>query len=603
MIAKTILFTALMGSVAGDIYLHNPRGSNNRCDEKSNNRNNAQRLFDSENNAAGGYAIPGIDQNTLTQDKMYYYSGSYLPITWTSQHGCGTTNECNYVIQFGCDQTLGSGVRDGLPQTSADDQENPTCTGTIPNEADSDIENPTQFGRHESFEYYQKCETRGRNQNLFRADQQLGDSATRTRQNPGGTRHGFECPEERDYYPYWHPSPWLDVAVLTTNTDRCGYYSQETEWIKSRGECSDPEFEDPIECTSEGAQWVNEPTWSSKLNGVVNGNFTCAEAPSSIINHLGMDSNHNRHQTFYWRIPEVTEPLTNCVVRLRYNITTNEVPFDLDATANDGNSPITDDPINEHLGLPLRVNIDVNQFFRGFEDRTYTFDIMPRPDELTNAVIHNLNVQGKRGNIAQVRNCVEYDFVPKDLSVLQGDYVHFQWTGSDYNDPNNAGNGRDGTDRSNLVQLNDMKDTLLPSASSMFSSADTAKLLASMGQPMNDTETCYSLAELTDEDDPKKDDDQDPKNCAVLNGATTAYFDGGPVKMDNAGTFYFVSTRNNDFTNRGQKGTMTVNSSPTSSTVIYAVAGTAGAAALAGIGFAGYSFMKKRGWNKHKDVV
>ena len=47
---------AVVGLVAGDVVFHSPRGTNNRCDERSNNRQNANRMFDSENNAASGYA-------------------------------------------------------------------------------------------------------------------------------------------------------------------------------------------------------------------------------------------------------------------------------------------------------------------------------------------------------------------------------------------------------------------------------------------------------------------------------------------------------------------------------------------------------------------
>ena len=54
---------------------------------------------------------------------------------------------------------------------------------------------------------------------LFTADQSLKnkDQAIYTRQNAGGTRRGLEVPEERDYYPYWGPTPWKDIAILVSD--------------------------------------------------------------------------------------------------------------------------------------------------------------------------------------------------------------------------------------------------------------------------------------------------------------------------------------------------------------------------------------------------
>jgi hypothetical protein len=78
--------------------------------------------------------------------------------------------------------------------------------------------------------------------------------------------------------------------------------------------------------------------------------------------------------------------------------------------------------------------------------------IRQRPASIpVDAAIFNLQVRGKRGNIVQVYPAVEYDFTPNRLNVQQGSYIHMQWTGSNTNPLNNAGNGLDGTDRSNMV--------------------------------------------------------------------------------------------------------------------------------------------------------
>ena len=58
--------------VRGDIYLHNPRGSNNRLDEQTHERANNNRMFDSENNARGAYNV----------GNLYYAVGSMHEIEW-----------------------------------------------------------------------------------------------------------------------------------------------------------------------------------------------------------------------------------------------------------------------------------------------------------------------------------------------------------------------------------------------------------------------------------------------------------------------------------------------------------------------------------------
>ena len=80
----TYIFTIslLINTVYSDVYLHNPRGNNNRCDERSNDRNNANRLFDSQNNAAGGYAVScNRPEGASTQDDIDCYNMKYYTDT------------------------------------------------------------------------------------------------------------------------------------------------------------------------------------------------------------------------------------------------------------------------------------------------------------------------------------------------------------------------------------------------------------------------------------------------------------------------------------------------------------------------------------------
>eukprot|EP00967_Tisochrysis_lutea_P034226 scaffold40808_cov10-Tisochrysis_lutea.AAC.1 len=51
--ALTLL--ALTCAAEGAVYLHSPRGSNNKLNEPSNSVANPQRLFDSQNAERGGY--------------------------------------------------------------------------------------------------------------------------------------------------------------------------------------------------------------------------------------------------------------------------------------------------------------------------------------------------------------------------------------------------------------------------------------------------------------------------------------------------------------------------------------------------------------------
>merc|ERR1712156_1202344 len=69
--------------------------------------------------------------------------------------------------------------------------------------------------------------------------------------------------------------------------------------------------------------------------------------------------------------------------------------------------------------------------------------VMQRPKEAGNAEIKLITFAG-----------TEYFFVPEVAHVRQYDYVHFMWSGSNTNPNNNDGQGKQGTDRSNVCPMN-----------------------------------------------------------------------------------------------------------------------------------------------------
>ena len=182
-----------------------------------------------------------------------------------------------------------------------------------------------------------------------------------------------------------------------------------------------------------------------------------------------------------------------------------------------------------------------------------------------------MNVRGKRGNIVQVYPAVEYDFVPNRLHTKVGDYVHFQWTGCDTNPANNDGEGTRQTDRSNIAQMDTQRHN---------------KPWDTPDDPMFDDERLQARMAFIDQVNcaAGQVDDEDVTNCQKLNAAPTPYFDGGIYRVNRTGEWHYMGTRNNNFSNRSQKGYMTAEDSFPSWAIALIVLGVVGIAVVAVVG-------------------
>jgi len=142
---------------------------------------------------------------------------------------------------------------------------------------------------------------------------------------------------------------------------------------------------------------------------------------------------------------------------------------------------------------------------------------------------------------------IEYDFVPQRAQVRTQDLIHFQWTGANTNDANNAGEGTAGQDRSNVVQLRPY-DTPYWEAG-VKENKMSAQTYGAFGKnyPVANINTSPFLGLTNTQLD-----------RLAVNGIKNAYIELLPVTIAKEGVFNYMSSRNNNFSNREQKGTIMV---------------------------------------------
>jgi len=388
---------------------------------------------------------------------------------------------------------------------------------------------------------------------------------------------------------------------MTDNEEHCEWYQTQSQNVKDRYYCQPPaskvnsilntRVEGLLEKLEPGPASFNQQECEQTTYGGENFTWTqvnshgidkpdCIPSPKSKDNHNGNGINGYPNH-YNWKVNITKLDPNKCVLRIRHMIASG----DYDAKKDDGSPKevslttvhasiarnvglVGDDiddegaevkakergyefktnptvrPLNGSPKLKLQLAINTAQFGRTFQDRTHAFKVIERPEEVDeNEDIYNVNVRGKRGNIVQVYPAVEYDFVPNRLVIGDKDHIHFQWTGSETNPQ--------GVDRSNLLLLGKR-----PFDTNADDDDDSTNGHAAVNYPEQlAVANLFGITEMAQK-----------IKLATADKSETPYYNHPLIQVTQdkeeggRNTYNYFSAKNNQFSNRSQKGKIIVSS-------------------------------------------